>query len=141
MKKEINFTVYGPAKGKARARTINKGGKVWSYTPKKTQNYENSVKEAFLEAFDEFDMSTYSGNVKVSIFAYYEVPKSLSNKKKQELLQTPYLKKPDTDNIAKSICDALNGIAYKDDSCISELIVKKFYSETSLTIITIEYEV
>ena len=38
-------------------------------------------------------------------------------------------KKPDCDNISKVICDALNGIAFHDDSMIVELAVEKFYSE------------
>ena len=36
-------------------------------------------------------------------------------------------KKPDTDNIAKAILDALNGLAYYDDAQIVELTVAKRY--------------
>lgn len=32
----------------------------------------------------------------------------------------------DVDNLVKSICDALNGIAYNDDSQIVDLIVGKY---------------
>lgn len=38
--------------------------------------------------------------------------------------------KPDTDNIAKSILDSLNGIAYKDDKQVVKLTVEKRYDET-----------
>lgn len=37
--------------------------------------------------------------------------------------------KPDTDNIAKSILDSLNGIAYKDDKQVTRLTVEKRYDE------------
>jgi Holliday junction resolvase RusA-like endonuclease len=37
--------------------------------------------------------------------------------------------KPDTDNIAKSILDSLNGIAYKDDKQAVKLTVEKRYDE------------
>lgn len=37
--------------------------------------------------------------------------------------------KPDTDNIAKSILDSLNGLAYKDDKQIVKLNVDKRYDE------------
>jgi Holliday junction resolvase RusA-like endonuclease len=37
--------------------------------------------------------------------------------------------KPDTDNIAKSILDSLNGIAYKDDKQVVKLTVEKRYDE------------
>lgn len=39
-------------------------------------------------------------------------------------------KKTDCDNIAKIICDALNRVAYKDDSQIVKLNVMKEYVET-----------
>lgn len=38
--------------------------------------------------------------------------------------------KPDCDNIAKNINDALNGIVYHDDKQIACLTVNKFYSES-----------
>ena len=38
-------------------------------------------------------------------------------------------KKPDADNIVKAILDALNGLMYKDDSCIVELHCIKYYSD------------
>ena len=46
--------------------------------------------------------------------------------------------KPDTDNIAKSILDSLNGIAYKDDKQVVELIVYKFYNDVPYVNVTIE---
>jgi Holliday junction resolvase RusA-like endonuclease len=41
------------------------------------------------------------------------------------------VKKPDADNIAKIICDALNGIAYRDDTQIISLKVLKIYDKGS----------
>ena len=40
-----------------------------------------------------------------------------------------HTKRPDCDNLAKSILDALNGIAYDDDSQICSLSVFKFYGD------------
>lgn len=39
-------------------------------------------------------------------------------------------KKPDTDNIAKNIKDALNKIAFPDDSQIVTEIIEKWYADT-----------
>ncbi|MDF2537449.1 MAG: Holliday junction resolvase [Herbinix sp.] len=47
-------------------------------------------------------------------------------------------KKPDIDNIAKVILDALNGIAYKDDTQVVTLEVRKFYKDTPCVIVDIE---
>lgn len=46
--------------------------------------------------------------------------------------------KPDTDNIAKSILDSLNGIAYLDDKQVVNLQVEKYYAETSSVSVRIE---
>ena len=43
---------------------------------------------------------------------------------------TPRGKKPDADNLAKSILDGLTkGGAWKDDGCVATLIVRKKYTE------------
>ena len=38
-------------------------------------------------------------------------------------------RKPDLDNIAKSILDSLNGIAWNDDSQITNIWISKHYAE------------
>ena len=38
-------------------------------------------------------------------------------------------KKPDIDNIAKAVLDALNSVAYRDDTQIVDLQIRKQYSE------------
>lgn len=67
----------------------------------------------------------------VSITAFYEVPKSYSKKKKQEMLdgQLYPTKKPDIDNIAKCVLDALNKLAYRDDTQVVKLHMEKHYAE------------
>ncbi len=45
--------------------------------------------------------------------------------------------KPDTDNISKAVCDSLNKLAFRDDSQITTLIVKKYYA----TIPRVEVEI
>ena len=47
-------------------------------------------------------------------------------------------KKPDADNIAKSVLDALNGFAYNDDNQIVCLTVQKLYDTNARVEITIE---
>ena len=48
------------------------------------------------------------------------------------------MKTPDCDNIAKICLDALNDIAYPDDSQITCLLVLKFWSENPRVEITLE---
>lgn len=46
--------------------------------------------------------------------------------------------KPDIDNLAKSILDALNGVIYKDDSQVVVLTLQKYYDDDPRAEITIE---
>ena len=47
-------------------------------------------------------------------------------------------KKPDADNVIKLVADALNEVAYKDDTQIIELECRKFYSNIPRMEITLE---
>lgn len=51
------------------------------------------------------------------------------------------LKKPDMDNIVKVVADALNGVAYHDDTQIALLSASKIYSdEEGLDIVVGEHK-
>ena len=77
---------------------------------------------------------------KVKITAYFKPAESLSKKKKQELVdgEFGFLHRPDVDNIAKSILDALNGLAYKDDSQVANLLILKCYGEENKILVELE---
>lgn len=127
----VRFTVPGQPKGKARARTVRRGGgKSFSYTPEGTILYENLIKTCYLQ--DAGHVLFNDGQpLEVSITAFYEVPKSYSKKKKQEMLdgQLYPTKKPDIDNIAKCVLDALNKLAYRDDTQVVRLHMEKHYDQ------------
>ena len=116
----VSFTVPGPPKGKARARTVRtKDGRTFS---------ENLIKTCFYQTgAHPFDADE---ELKANIIAYYPIAKSTSKKKRQQMLAGLIrpTKKPDLDNVIKSILDALNKVAYHDDTQIVSLSVEKFYS-------------
>ena len=126
----VRCNIPGIPRGKARARTFyNKNmGKMQSITPKTTVNYENLVKLCYRAQQNKYFTES---PLEIVITAHFEIPKSTS-KKDRELIKKNQLyptKKPDADNIAKIICDALNGVAYNDDKQIVKLTVKKDYAE------------
>ncbi|MED9966475.1 MAG: RusA family crossover junction endodeoxyribonuclease [Blautia sp.] len=137
----ICFTVPGKPQGKARARTFynpkTKG--MSSMTPEKTVLYENLIATCYLqEAGDErFSDDAY---LKVRIQAFYEIPKSSTKTKKAAMAAGEILpdKKPDIDNIAKAVLDALNEVAYRDDTQVVELQMRKKYSDRPRLEICIE---
>ena len=124
------FTIPGEPCGKGRPRFTKAGH---TYTPQKTAVYENLVKLEYERQcsgirFDE-------GAVGIKITAYFAVPKSVSQKKKAEMISGNVFptKKPDADNILKIVADALNGIAYGDDKQVVTAQVQKQYAEQAHT--------
>ena len=123
----IKFTVYGKPQGKARPRFTRQGR---AYTPKNTVDYEGQIKQAYIAAGGTPISDT--APILICITACFK--KAKSNK-----MQFPTLK-PDTDNIAKAVCDGLNGIAYKDDKQIVCLTVDKMWAEDGIERVEIEVE-
>ena len=126
----MDFTVYGEPVAKGRPKFSTRDGYVRAITPEKTVSYENLVRLSYQQQCGE---KPYDKDIQLRahIYAYFPIPKSAS-KKKQKDMQAMILrpmKKPDLDNIAKAILDALNGIAFYDDSQIVQLQVDKFYSD------------
>jgi len=76
--------------------------------------------------------------LKLVVEYHMPIPKSYSNRRAKECLQGPHTKKPDLSNLVKFTEDALNGIVWKDDSLISEIVARKFYSEEPKTVFKIE---
>lgn len=121
------FTVLGAPQGKERPRAAKLRDRTIMYTPKKTRDYEREIATAYRTQCN----GMFSGAVQMEIHAYYEIPKSASRKKVLDMVSDKErpTKKPDGDNIAKAVCDALNGLAYKDDSQVVDLTVRKYYSK------------
>lgn len=119
----MKIIIQGKVQAKQRPRFNGK----FTYTPAQTKNYENWVKLSFINQYPNF--KPLENELAVSIKAYFEIPKSVSKKKREQMLNgniRPTIK-PDLDNIAKSILDALNKLAYLDDKQIVLLKVEKFY--------------
>jgi len=137
MTDEVYFIVNGPVEGKGRPRFTTRNGYAKAYTPKKTLDYEKKVRDAYLNEYQPMRWVDKEP-LELVVNAYFEIPKSASKKARTEMLLNEYpTKKPDIDNCAKLAADALNGIAYDDDSQIVSLICHKFWSEEPKLEITI----
>ncbi len=129
MKSSLHIRINGEPRGKQRPRFTKQGR---AYTPKETREYEAQIREAALKAAAILGYAKPPADCPVSVHinAFFPVPKSYSLKKcemaKNGLIYPT--KKSDADNIAKIICDALNGIAYHDDKQVVELLVSKRYA-------------
>ena len=119
----ICFTVPGNPVGKARPRVTRHA----TYTPPKTKAYEAAVNKAFRTAANA---QTFPDARPLFLFVrgYFSIPKSYPKAKKLSLPGTFHLKKPDGDNVAKAVQDALNGVAYPDDSAVCAMASAKWYT-------------
>lgn len=133
---KYSFTVYGKPVGKGRPRyTMNHR----PYTPKETVEYEKQITRCFQQQCSRAFFPEGTA-IDMRITAYYPTPSSYSKKKKQAMrdrLIRP-LTKPDADNIYKIVADALNKVAYHDDSQIADAQIRKFYSDEPRLVITIQ---
>ena len=136
---KVKFTVLGEPQGKGRARTVRlKNGKSHSYTPDATAIYENLIAVEYRrqtggKKFPDNEM------LDMRIVAYFAIPASASKKKQAQMSSSEIrpTKKPDMDNIVKVISDALNAIAFRDDSQIVDCQVRKFYSSQPRIVVSI----
>lgn len=135
--KKFSFRVLGEPVAKARPR-FNSKTRV-AYTNSKTTKAENSIKVEYLKNGGE-RKENYTGTVKVRMLFVFPIRKSWSKKKQKAMLNKSHTIKPDLDNLEKTVLDALNGLAFKDDSQVCLVTKEKFWSNEAYTEIKIIYE-
>ena len=133
---KYEFEVPGKIFGKARPRLNSYTGVV--YTPTKTKDYEELIKQYFL--IKNPGARTLESRVSVEIKAYFKIPSSANKSEKEEMLENKIspTKKPDVDNIAKSILDAMNNFVFKDDNQVSKISVEKRFALEEKAVIEVE---
>ena len=115
------FIVPGKPVGKGRPRFAMVHGRVRTYTPKTTREFEQRIR--WLCAPRPAD-----GPVKVMITAIFPRPKAMKRKRDPDGLAW-HDKKPDLDNVCKAAIDACNGLAYHDAGQIVRIDAAAFYAE------------
>lgn len=119
------FTVPGPPVGKGRPRFTRIGQHVRTYTPTATTEYERTVAQyARLAMGDPADFP--AGPVSVAIWAIAARPQRLCRKADPDGLLWRQAK-PDADNVAKAVLDALS--PWFADERVGMLTVRSLYAE------------
>ena len=122
----IELWIPGEPVPKGRPR-MTKSGHV--YTPERTKTFEGIVRTAFYEKYPGFD--PIRKPIRLTISFGFAIPKSWSKKKKEYAAKYIVWKDngADLDNLEKSVIDALNKVAWYDDSLIVSKSTMKWYAE------------
>lgn len=128
--KIFEVTVYGSSVPQGRARIgavygrngpVIKNGRVivTAHTPKETRAWRKLFQAEAQRVIRETDFIMFPDDVALvmSIVAAYQRPKSVSLKKRPH-----HTVKPDLDNVAKNIKDALSGVVYHDDKQVIKYV-------------------
>ena len=118
--KRVEFIILGNAIAQGRPRFARRGKFVVTYDPEKSKEWKNEViRQAVAQG-----AVMLSGALKAEVVFRLKRPKSIPKK------VINHTKKPDLDNLAKAIFDALGGICYEGDQQIVNMVLTKEYVGT-----------
>ncbi len=124
-----SLTIPGEAvaKGRPRLGTIN--GHARAFTPANTRSYESEIRALAHESWSGAPLLD-GIPLTLTVDVFRSIPASWSQKKQAAARagDSRPMVKPDVDNFAKTACDALNGIVFRDDALVVDLNVRKFYA-------------
>ena len=110
-------------KGKQRPRFDGRTGR--TYTPRDTKQAEQAIAQAYYlaawQAYGAEPMARKGTPVVVRITCERHLPKTTPRR----IESAPDMGKPDLDNVVKLVLDALNGVAYDDDTQVVRVVVIK----------------
>lgn len=132
----ISFTIPGEPVAKGRPRSFVRNGHVAHYTPDRTARYENLVKLAASQAMG--DRAPAEGAVRLVVRAVFAIPASWSQRKRAAAVGALVIKRPDLDNVIKAVKDGANGVVWRDDSQVAELVSSKVYGEAPRVDVCVE---
>lgn len=124
----VFFSVEGKPLAKQRPKATRQGGFVRIYTPHKTKNYEEKIKQTYLNTIGNIKLE---GALESEVTGVFPIPKATPKAIKDKMIngEINHTKKPDCDNMGKIVFDALNNVAYDDDSSICKTYINKIYGE------------
>ena len=127
---QVLFAIPGAAVAKGRPRATRTGR---MFTPAKTASAEAFIRHLATDAMANRPPMT--GPVALAVEVIVPVPASWARKKKAAALagEIHPIGRPDLDNLAKLVSDALNGVVFVDDAQVTLLMAGKQYGQHAKT--------
>lgn len=118
----VTFSVTAEQiRGQGRPRFAIIGGKPRGYKADEDRAWESAIRAAYFGSASFKDMAGFADEVHILVQTKRKLPDSAPKR----LMAEPDIHKPDADNIGKSVLDALNRVAFKDDRQVTRLTVEK----------------
>lgn len=130
----LTFSVPGDPVPQPRPRVSTRGGFARAYVPK--THAVHDYRQAVAAAARAAGAGVHGEPVRVVIDLVWQRPKSHLRKSGVKP-DAPSIPRPDVDNAAKAVLDALNGVAWEDDSQVERLVVEKSYGQEARTTVRI----
>lgn len=132
MTRELRFTAIGVAQPKGSTRPFLPKG--WTRPIVTSDNPKNKGWQQTIAACAALELQRpehagkhFVGPVEIDVTFYLPRPKALLTKR-LAVQDVPHVKKPDVDKLARAAADALKGVAWNDDSQVTDLIARKRYA-------------
>lgn len=126
----IQFTIPGKPFAWRRARS---NGKI-RFKDRASEAHEAAVQSIALPHFP----APLEGPLRLEVRCTFKVPASYGKAKRAATIWRPHTQRPDLDNITKQLGDALNRIAWVDDSQIADSRCIKLWGDKDETIVVVE---
>jgi len=130
----ITFSVPGDPVPQPRPRVSTAGGFARAYVPK--GHAIHAYRQAVAVAARSAGARVHEDPVSVVIDFVFSRPKS-HMRKSGLAAKAPRLPRPDIDNLEKAVLDALNGVAWKDDTQVARVVKEKTYGTKGRTTVRI----
>jgi Holliday junction resolvase RusA-like endonuclease len=129
----ISFTVPGDPVPQPRPRVSTRGGFARAYVPAK--HPVHAYRQAVALAAKLAGLGTITEPIQVCVVSVFERPKSHVTGRGVVKATAPRVPRPDVDNIAKAVLDALGD--FFDDTLVESLQVSKSYGTAAHTKVVI----
>ena len=135
------LTILGEPKPKQSAKFAKMGKFVKSYQPKKVVQNERNIRTQIISQLPK-DFVPFKGALAMTVHYVFPPLKSMSKKVLKQVDEGTLYKttRPDLDNLAKSLLDAMNGVVFIDDAQVVYMSLTKKYGNTPETLIYIKEE-
>ena len=124
-KSPIQFFIEGDPVAQGRPRFARMGNFTKVYDPKKSKDWKEYVLTVARQKLGKAPL--LEGALEMTLVFWMPRPKSLPKK------VIHHVKKPDIDNLAKGVKDALSGFCYGDDKQVVELHLYKKYGPDNIS--------